>query len=161
MSENLPPPPPPPPYGFAPPAWQPPRSTGTPGPVSAAAIITYVACGLSMLMLVALALFAVVLGSLMWGAFESDDQLALGALVTIVVVVVLVINVIGCWFAYRMTKREEWARTALAIWSGLVLVVGIMSVSPPGVLQALAGIAILVLIFLPESNAWFREADGS
>lgn len=118
-------------------------------------MLTYVSAGLTLLGIIAIALIAAFIGSLVGDAFEAEDT---GFVVTLVISVVLVgtaLCLLGCWLAWRMSRRSNTARIALAAWSGVVAIPGILSLSPIMLVSAL-NVAVVVLLFLPEVNDWFR-----
>lgn len=95
----------------------------------------------------------------------ESKGLAGGTLVTLIIIFALML------FLIFMTARgRNWARlTFLALYLiGMVmLVVGLSSGAPIGggvgvdLVQAVVQLAALVMLFLPESNAWFREMKAA
>jgi hypothetical protein len=141
---------------MAPPPYYVVRS-GPPGTVWAAAIVTWVTAGFSILMTFLMLAFVAFVGSIIGDSFTYDDQVSLGLIVIGFAVVSLLLSVAACYLAWRTTKGQQWARIALAAWAGVFAVLGALSLTPPGFLWTAAGTVVVVLLFVPESNAWFAE----
>jgi hypothetical protein len=147
----------PPPTGYH---YPPPPRTGPPGVVQAAAILTYVCTGLAMLTTLMFLAMAVLVGSVVAGDFQRSDLVHAGVYLTLSAIFSIGGGVLACWFAWQTTRRQGWARIGLTVLAALTVVLGGLTLSPPGLLAAAGAIAVLVLLFLPETNTWFREAPA-
>jgi hypothetical protein len=127
--------------------------------VQAAAIVTWVCCALTVLMTAFFVLAAVFIGSLMLDAFGSPDSVGVAAAVAASAVAVVVVSGAASWFAWLVWRRRPWARIALAVSSGIALLGSLATFGPHSVAIAPGAVAVLVLLFLPDSNDWFRAAD--
>ena len=157
----------PPPYGApavpGPPLWAVPASA-TPGQqvpavVQAAAIVTWVCCGLTVLMTFLFLLAAAFIGTVVLDYFEMSDRVDIVLVVAGAAALVIATCGAASWFAGRVWRRQAWARIALAVSSGLAVVVSLLTFGPHTVLMAPGGVAVLVLLFLPQSNDWFRADE--
>jgi hypothetical protein len=134
----------------------------TPGTVIAAVTVTWTCLVMTAIASLALFAFTLWLADLLRPAFDLDaDPRWYLAGAELVLVTWLVVA--GA-FARGVLRRRQRARVGLAFSSAatvlvsLVLLVGFQT---PVSLGTLAGaIAVLVLLFVPSSNAWFRQ-DGS
>ena len=145
-------------YWGPPAGWpvEPVRRDEVPGTVQAAVILTYVAAGLSIAVTLLFGLMAALVGSMILGDFAASDRVELIAMAAGGFLFSLFVHLLGCWLARQTWRRKGWARIALTAYAALSIVIGIFSI-PLGVLNAGAGIAVIVLLFLQPSNDWFRE----
>ncbi|MFL6105409.1 MAG: hypothetical protein ACJ72D_00370 [Marmoricola sp.] len=130
-----------------------------PATVRAAAIVTYVCSAITVAMTLLMTLFLAFLGSIAFSFFDKSDRGELVAFVLAGVLFSLLCSAIACWFAWQTSRRKGWARYGLAVCSGLTVALSLAAFSPPTLVGILGGAAVLVLLFVPESNAWFRNAD--
>jgi len=124
-------------------------------------IVTYVCSVVTVGMTLLMTLFIAFIGSFTLGMFERQDRAEIVLFVLAGVVFSLVCSAVACWFAWQTGQRKEWARYGLAACSGLTVAVSLLALSPPTLVGILGGTAVLVLLFVPDSNAWFRDAHGS
>lgn len=145
-----------PPPGWPTAPWPPtPRPTRPPGTVQGAVITTAVGAAVSLGLTALFTVFAVFVGSVIWSDFSGGTGgLDLALILVAGVLVSVVVQGLGCWFAWQTWQRRRWARIALAVWSLVVVVFGVFAL-PFGLVQVGTGTATLVLLFLPDSNAWF------
>jgi hypothetical protein len=143
--------------GWAPPTVPPGLREHVPGTVQAAVIVTWVCCALATLGTVVLTAGAAFLGSIVLPYFERSDRVD----VILWVVGAAGSSLVACgaasacaWFVWR---RRPWARVVLAVVSVLALASSVALLSPPTAFILPGAIAVLVLLFLPRSNAWFRS----
>ena len=101
-------------------------------------------------------------GSLVLFAFVP----ALGILVLLLVLVALALAAAQIVLAMKMKEGREWARFALTIVAGVSLVLAIISASAAdgrvggNWLGFLISLAATVLMWLPNSQAWFAAVRG-
>jgi len=128
-----------------------------PGTVQAAVIVTWACCGLTAVLTLFYLAAAAFIGSLVFPQFGSavGVELALAAIGSAVLAVGAC--ALAAWFAWQVWRGRDWARIALAVSSGLALVLAVLTFGPHTVLVAPGSVAVLVLLFLPQSNDWFRE----
>ena len=128
-----------------------------PGTVQAAAIVTWVCCALTAVLTLFFLLAMAFIGSVVFPQFGS----AVGAQLALAVIGSAASSVALCalasWFAWRVWRGRPWARIALAVSSGLALVLSVLTFGPHSVLVAPGTVAVLVLLFLPQSSDWFSE----
>jgi hypothetical protein len=130
-----------------------------PGTVQAAVIVTYVCCGLAVAMTLFFLVAAAFLGSIVFPYFESADRVGLVLAVVGAAVVAVVAAAVGAWLAWQTGRRRSWARTALIVCSAVALLASLVTFGPHTVVIGPGSLAVVVLLFLPESTAWFRT-DG-
>jgi hypothetical protein len=130
-----------------------------PGTVRAAAIITYVCAAVTVAMTLLMVLFVVFVGSFVFGSFQRSDRAEMVLFVLVGVLISVGCSTIACWFAWQTGRRKQWARYGLAGCSVLTVAVSMLAFSPPTMLSLLGAVAVLVLLFVPETNAWFRTVD--
>jgi hypothetical protein len=90
---------------------------------------------------------------------------ALAALVLLLVLVALALAAAQIVLGLKMKEGREWARLALTIVAGVSLVLALISSSVGGGLGNnwigfLISAAATVLMWLPNSQAWFTAAKG-
>lgn len=147
-------------YATPPPWTTMPASRPTvPGTVQAAAIVTWVCCALTVLMTAFFLLAAVFVGSLILDGFGSADRVDLALAVAAGALAVVVVSALAGWFAWLVWRRQAWARIALTVCSGLALAGSLATFGPHSVVIAPGSVAVIVLLFLPDSNDWFQPAD--
>lgn len=129
-----------------------------PATVRAATIVTYVCAAITVAMTLLMLLFIAYVGRFVFGSFERSDRSAMVFVVLAGVLFSLGCSAVACWFAWQTGRRKGWARIGLAVCSGLTVVFSLLSFSPPSIVGILGGTAVLVLLFVPESNAWFSDA---
>lgn len=152
------------PYGYG---YPPPRNPDQrPGKLTAAAVITWIGAGLMGFMFVLLLIGGLLVpqGELDEALREQLDGRELPFSVDALRQGLIITGLIGtawcaaaCVFAGMMLKKQNGARIMLAISAGatiLLSITGITAVVP--LLFTGAAIAVLVLIFNREVNAWFR-----
>lgn len=130
-----------------------------PGTVRAATIVTYACSAVTAVMTVLMLLFAIFVGRFLLPQFSGSDRNELVLFVLGGVGISFAGSALACWLAWQTGRRKGWARYALAGCSGVAAVFALMALSPPTIVQLLGSVAVLVLLFLPESNTWFRDAD--
>lgn len=162
----------PPAYGYPPQAGGYGAPTGQrPGKLTAAAVLTWVGAGLMLFLFV-----LVLIGGLVLPQDELDQALreeldgqplpfSMDALRQGLVIGGLIGSawcVAACVFAGMMLKRKNGARIMLAVSAGATILLSVLSITAiVPLLFAGAAVAVLVLIFNGEVNAWFRgEAPG-
>lgn len=133
----------------------PPAQPQLPRPVYAASVITF-ACTL-----VTTAfglLFGVILGPAITGILGVfDGSLAAWALGTVTIFLVLATAAVACSVQIKRGNRlARWALIALSLATAAVGVLSWNLVVP--LIDAAAACAVLVLLLLPESRRWFRQA---
>jgi hypothetical protein len=147
------PPPPAWPAGLAPTDAAP----RVPGTVQAAVIVTWICCGLTAFLTLFYLAAAAFIGSFMLDYFERSDRADLVLAAAGAAAASVALCALSSWFAWQVWRRREWARIALAVCSGLALVLSVITFGPHTVLVAPGSVAVLVLLFLSQSNDWFRE----
>jgi hypothetical protein len=130
-----------------------------PGTVQAAVIVTYVCCGLAVAMTLFFLLAAAFLGSIMAPYFQSADRVDLVLVVVGAAVVAVAAAAVGVWLAWQTGRRRSWARTALIVCSVVALLASVLTLGPHTLLIGPGSLAVVVLLFLPESTAWFRSGS--
>ena len=154
-------------------AWQvpPPGSYGAPDPgrrpgsVTAAAVITWVLSGLTVLLYVLmLAVLLAAKDQILTAVRENpevartqingQDLIAILWVVGVVFVFWCLASIVLAFLAYR---RMGWARVLLAVSAGVAALVALVTfLTFPLALVVLAGaVATIVLLFVPASNDWF------
>jgi hypothetical protein len=127
-----------------------------PAAVQAAAIVTYVCCGLVVLMTMLFLLAAAVVSSDILDLFEGPDRADIVLFAVGAAAGSFVACALACVFAWLTWRRKAWARIALAGCCGVSLALSVVALGPPTVVVLPGAVAVLVLLFLPQSNAWFR-----
>jgi hypothetical protein len=168
----------PPPYGQQPaPYGQPaygqpgypyggPASDERPGSVTAAAVITLVFSGLSLLLYAFILIALIVARDEVMDAITQEPDFedlgisadsAFGAIVAFVAVF-LVWCLIACILAALVLRRSNAARITLVVSSAMTAVFSLLSItSIVSVVTLLAGIAVIVLLFVGGANDWFKR----
>ncbi|OFI37241.1 hypothetical protein BIU82_09120 [Arthrobacter sp. SW1] len=93
----------------------------------------------------------------------------LAAVLLILVLVSLVLAAAQVILAMKMKEGKEWARLALTVLVGVGLVLSIISSASAGDLGGggggwfgfIVGLAAAVLMWLPNSQAWFKSVKGT
>jgi hypothetical protein len=129
-----------------------------PGTVQAAAIVTWVCCGITAVMTLFFVAASAFVGSIILGDFQRTDRIQLIAFVAVAASVSFLGSALACWFAWLVWRRREWARIALVVSSAVALVLSVLTFGPHTVFVAPGSVAVVVLLFLPQSNDWFRDA---
>lgn len=146
----------PPAPGFAP-------AGGRPGKLTAAAVITWIGAGLVGLMSVLVLIGGLVLPEAELLEYQDEFDQA-GLTIDDLKAIIVVMGVVGivwcggaCISAGLMLKRQNWARVLLAVSSAATILFSLLAITAviPLVFTG-AAIAVLVMIFSSESNAWFR-----
>jgi hypothetical protein len=127
-----------------------------PATVQAAAIVTWVCCGLVVLLTFFFLLAAAFIGSVVFPEFDVSSRVDIATVVVGTAALVVALCGVASWLALCTWRRHSWARIALAVSSGLALVGSVLTLGPHTVLVAPGTVAVLVLLFLPTSNAWFE-----
>lgn len=161
---------PPPPYGQPPSPYGPPpglvRQPGErPGRLLAAAVITWVFAGLTLLGAVAMLVMGIVGNDDLFdqvveqsggGGTVGRDELRAG--------IVVVGLVIGFWslaaivLAFLVLRRQNWARITLAVSAAVTALVSLISITSGVSFVTLgASIVVLVLLFGRDANDWFAR----
>lgn len=154
------------PYGtpYGTPSWGPPAPwpvvtrSRPPGTVQAAVIVTWVCAGLSVLMTGFGLLAALFVGTLLFASFGGSDMAEMAVWFVVSTVVSLAATGLVCWFAWKTWQRSGWARYALGGMSLLVMVLAVLSFSLPGIAVFACAASVLLLLAMPSSTAWFRQA---
>lgn len=145
---------------WPPPVWPVTSAQPVPGTVSAAAIVTWVCCGLTFGLTVLSLAMAAFVGAVILPQFATRDALGIAAAVLASGGMSVLACASASWLAWLVWRRRAWARIALAVCSGLTAVASVMVLGPHTLLIAPGAIAVLVLLFLPASNAWFASRPG-
>jgi len=132
---------------------QPPR---VPGTVQAAAIVTWVCCALTALLTLFFLLMTAFVGSIVFPQFGSAISVEIVLVVAGTAALSIAMCALSSWFAWQVWRRRDWARIALAVCGGLALVFSVLTLGPHTALVAPGSVAVLVLLYLPQSNDWFR-----
>lgn len=130
--------------------------SGVPGTVQAAVIVAWTSCSLVALGTVGLTVTAAWMGSIILPYFERSDRLEMVAFVLGAALASLTACAVASTCAWFVWRRHSWARVALALCSAMTLVSTTVFATLLSVLTLPASIAVLVLLFLPRSNSWFR-----
>lgn len=156
------PPPYAPPYQHPYQPYQPPYGgqAAMPGTVRAATIVTYVCSAVTVAMTGLMLLFAIFIGRFLLPQFSGSDRNELVLFVLGGVGLSIAASTLACWLAWQTGRRKGWARYGLAGCSGVAAVLSVLTLSPPTIVQLLGSVTVLVLLFVPESNAWFRDASA-
>jgi drug/metabolite transporter (DMT)-like permease len=85
--------------------------------------------------------------------FASFAQTA----VIVVAVIFILIALLFVFFAFKMHNGRNWARIVLTVLAVIVVILNITSSSVLGVITALLAIVAAVLMYLPNSNAYFTQ----
>jgi hypothetical protein len=145
-------------YGAAP--------TERPGRVLAAAIITWIFSGLSLIAFGVLFIALVVGGDALVDEMiaqsngmltDNEAQTAKAAMVVISVIFLIwcAAAIVLAWFTLQ---GRNWARVTLAVSAAFTVVFSLISISSViSVLTLGAAIAVLALLFTGDANAWFRR----
>lgn len=151
-----------PPYGYPPaPGLVP--GPGRPGKVTAAAVITWVGAGLALLVSLFMALRG---GAIPDDALRDfpqrfpDIELDINKIRTLIVVtglVMLLWSASACVLAGLVLRRHNWARVVLAVSASMTILFSLLAITAVvPLLITGSAIAVLVLLFSREANAWFR-----
>jgi len=65
-------------------------------------------------------------------------------------------SAVASLFAWQVWRRRSWARVALAVCSGLTLGLSVAAPALHALLIAPGAGAVLILLFLPSADVWFR-----
>src|SRR5699024_10981521 len=170
-----PPPPPPPSYPAAPPPypsayprpqqWSPVPSPGMrPGTVRAAAILTWIFAGLTCAVFIVMGVLLAVdagpfVDAVMDRVRSSRRSLHaarpdLTAVLWGAVVVMVIWAVAACVLAWLAWRGHGWARIVLVVSSAITAVLSLLSL-PSSVLNLLAAVAVIVLLFTRSANDWY------
>lgn len=118
--------------------------------------MTYICCGLMVGLTLAFALLALMVGGFIAEYLDRADAAGLALMLAGSVIASLAMSVAACWFAWKSTQRKAWARIALAVCAGVALAFAILAAGPHSLVAVPGSTAVLVLLFLPPSNDWFR-----
>ena len=118
--------------------------------------MTYVCCGLVALMTVMMLAAAAFVGSIVLDSFERADRVDIVLAVLGSAAFSMAASGLACWFAWQVGRRRAWARIALAVCSGVALLLSVAALGPPTLVVLPGSAAVLILLFVPQSNAWFR-----
>ncbi|HET6168185.1 MAG TPA: hypothetical protein VFE07_15235 [Marmoricola sp.] len=134
------------------------RGRAVPPVVLAAAVVTYVCCAVVALMTVFFLIAAAFVGSIILDQFVATDRTELVVAVVGSACAAIAGCALGMSFAWHVTRRRQWARVALATSSVIALAGSLIAFGPHTVVMLPGSAAVLVLLFLPNSNRWFRES---
>lgn len=145
-----------------PPVWAPPagpasRGSAVPGTVQAAVIVTWASCAIAALGTIGLTVMAAALGTIVLPYFARADRVEMAVFVAAAALASLAACSVASTCAWFVWRRHHWARVALALCSASILFVSIVFATLLSALTLPAAIAVLVLLFLPSSNSWFRD----
>jgi hypothetical protein len=150
------------PYG---PGYAGPDSDKRPGSVTGAAVITLIFSGLSVLLYAFLLIGMVVAKDEVLDAITQSPDFedlgispdsAFGGIVAFVAVF-LVWCMIACVLAVLVLRRSNAARITLVVSSAMTAVFSLLSIgSLVSAITLLAGIAVIVLLFVGGANDWFK-----
>ncbi len=91
---------------------------------------------------------------------DSSETSALVGIAIAMLAVGLVLVAVQVLFLIFATKGRNWARWALAVVAAIGLVISL--VSGQGVnFGTIVSVVAVVLLFLPDANAWYSAADRS
>jgi hypothetical protein len=162
----------PPAYGQQPAYGQPgygyagPGSDKRPGSVTGAAVITLIFSGLSLLLYAFVLIALVVARDEVLDAITEEpgfEDLGISAdsafgLIVAFVAVFLVWCLIACILAVLVLRRSNAARITLVVSSAMTAVISLFSIgSIISAVTLLAGIAVIVLLFVGGANDWFKR----
>src|SRR3954451_7144601 len=150
-----------PPVAPYPPGWRIPDPAGEvvrrPGTLVAAAIVTWVASGITVIGTFSLVVFLVSLGEPILDSFD-------GARVFLAVAGAGVVawSIAACLLAPWALASRNWARVLLAVSAGGTVVASTLAfwLAVP-LLSLFAAIAVLALLFIGGANDWYRSQPGS
>jgi hypothetical protein len=161
----------PPPYGQQPAYGQPgygyagPTSDKRPGSVTGAAVITMIFSGLSLLLYAFILIALIVAKDEVLDAITQEPDFedlgispdsAFGAIVAFVAVF-LVWCLIAFVLAVLVLRRSNAARITLVVSSAMTVVFSLLSITSfVSAIPLLAGIAVIVLLFVGGANDWFK-----
>jgi len=162
----------PPPYGGQQPAYgQPgygyggPATDKRPGSVTAAAVITLIFSGLSLLLYAFVLIALVVARDEVLDAITQEPDFedlgisadaAFGAIVAFVCVF-LVWCLIACILAALVLRRSNAARITLVVSSAMTALISLLGIgSGVSAITLLAAVAVIVLLFVGGANDWFK-----
>ena len=146
--------------GFGPPGFGVRDPNARPATILAAGIVTFVSCGLVLLMqgffliVLLVARATLDLGEDPFFDGSTTDGVAVG-----VMAVTLVWSVVAIGLAVYALRRSNGARIALAVSSGLTVAACLLaSISGafPSILVLLPAIAVIVLLFTGGAGEWYR-----
>jgi hypothetical protein len=120
-------------------------------------VVTYVSCALTVLMALVFLAFAAFVGSLVLPHFEAGDRADMALVVVVPYAVATGGSALACWFAWQVSRRRPWARIGLAGCSAAAGILSVAYLAPPTAVVLPGAVAVLVLLFLPPSNGWFRK----
>jgi chromate transport protein ChrA len=126
--------------------------------VQTAVIVTWFCCALATLVTVVLSAFAAFVGSVVLPEFGRADRVDMVLFVVGSAAALLATCAMASTGAWFVRLRHRWARNALAGCSALVLLASVVIIMPLSVVAFPGTLAVLVLLFLPQSNAGFRSA---
>ena len=156
------------PYGQQPPyghGYAGPASDKRPGSVTGAAVITLIFSGLSLLLYAFILIALIVARNEVLDAITQEPDFedlgispdsAFGAIVAFVAVF-LVWCVIACVLAVLVLRRSNAARITLVVSSAMTALFSLFAIK--GLVSGitlLAGIAVIVLLFVGGANDWFK-----
>lgn len=156
------------PYGYGyPPGQSPVPAPGArPGRLTTAAVITWISAGLMLFLFVLLLIggLAVPQGELDKALRDELDGQELPFSMDALRQGLIITGLIGtawcaaaCVFAGMMLQRQNAARILLAVSAGATILLSIVAITAiVPLLFAGAAVAVLVLLFNSEVNAWFR-----
>jgi hypothetical protein len=131
-----------------------------PGTVLAAVTVTWACTGVTVVASLALYLFGLWMGDLLAPAFdfEVDPRVYL----SMVEAGVLLWSTVASVLALGVVRRRRGARVGLAISSAATLVLSVvLAATIASVGTLVCALAVVVLLFVPSSNAWFRQEGSS
>ncbi len=145
--------------GFGPPGFGVRDPNARPATVMAAGIVTFVSCGLVLLMQGFFLLVLLVAHALDLSEDPFFDGSTMPGVAIGMLAVALVWSVVAIGLARYALRRSNGARIALAVSSGLTVAVCLLaSISGafPSILVLLAAIAVIVLLFTGGAGEWYR-----
>lgn len=152
------------PTGYAPSGYGAPPDR-RPGTVTAAAWLTWIFSGLTVVTFVLVLVVMVAARGRFVEALRSDPQVSdlnlsandIMAGLWVLGVVVLLWCLISMVLAFLAWRRVGWARVTLAVSAGVAAVISLIAF-PVGLLSAVAAVVTVVLLFTGGANEWYRGA---
>jgi hypothetical protein len=135
-----------------------------PGTVTAAAVLTWVGCGLAgagCVLLVALSGADAFMRSFQDGSEGQFTRAEAQGILVGIGVVGFVWSVVASVLALLTVKRHGWARIALTISAAMAALVSLLTIlSVVTVVTLVLAVAAVVLLFVGGANDWFAHRPG-
>ncbi len=136
-----------------------------PGAVTAAAVITLVLAGITLLILVLVGIGVMVSRELFVGELSDSEEFASGATPNQVVAIVMVfVSFFALWsaasmvMAVKVLRGSRLARTLLTISSGVTALVSLLAImSLVSGITLIGAIVVVVLLWTGDAGPWFAS----